>query len=160
MSDLIELIYKFGAEHGVDLGQDPSGEFPSPDDGSDGSPEPPSTQAVAAEPIEPASGGPVEAGAIEADHPDTAAPASVDPYELALREKKRACIEKFLNAATDPTLPNAKDRQNTVAFAKDAWKAELPTELEFVRACTDTANKVVKSELKEAAARKYLESLI
>jgi hypothetical protein len=56
--------------------------------------------------------------------------------------------------------PDAKDRQATVIFAKDAWKAELPTELEFVRACTDTANKVVKSELKEAAARKYLESLI
>jgi len=73
---------------------------------------------------------------------------------------KCECIAKFLAAATDPTIPDAKDRQETVVFAKEAWKLSLPDDWAFVKACTDTANKVVKSELKEQAARRYLEGLI
>lgn len=152
MSELIEIIYRDGAKHGV-VFSEPADVSSVGGQGSDGSPESPST-AVAADPSEPASGGPVEAGAIEADHPDTAVPAA-DIIKL-----KRECISKFIAAATDPTAPSAKDRQDTVAFAKDVWKCELPVDHAFVKACTDTANKVVKGELKELAARKYLESLL
>lgn len=131
----------------------PSDAPPSNGQGSDGSPEPNEPQTVAAAPSEPV-GGPVEAGAIEAEEEPAAVPAS-DLIAL-----KRECISKFLAAATDPTIPSAKDRQDTVVFAKEAWKQTLPDDWAFVKACTDTANKVVKGELKEAAARKYLETLI
>lgn len=140
---------------GEDEQPDPSENPPSSDgNGSDGSTAHPGAPAVAADPIEPAEAADQEAGEHEADHPDTAAPAS-DLIAL-----KRECLDKFLAAATDPTAPDAKDRQSTVIFAKDAWKASLPGHLDFVKACTDTANKVVKGELQAPAARKYLEGLL
>ena len=154
MSDLIELIYKFGAEHGVELGEQESQSGAPTSEGSDGDAPRPNTPDVAAAPIEPAEAADQEAGEPEADHGDTAAPAS-DLIAL-----KRECIDKFLTAATDPSVPDAKDRQETVVFAKDAWKQSLPTEPDFVRACFETSRKVVRGELNEAAARKYLESLL
>jgi hypothetical protein len=76
MSDLIELIYKFGAEHGVELGeQEPQSDAPT-SEGSDGDAPRPNTPDVAAAPIEPAEAADQEAGEPEADHGDTAAPAS------------------------------------------------------------------------------------
>lgn len=153
MTDLIEFIFSWGAEHGVRFNNEPSeAASPAEDAGSDGDAPQPSTPDVAADPV-PAAADP-EAGAIEADHPDTAAPAS-DLITL-----KRECIDKFIGAATDQSVPSAKDRQATVIFAKDAWKQSLPTELDFVKACCDTANKVVKGELKAEAARRYLEGLL
>jgi len=88
------------------------------------------------------------------DNPGEAAP----PSDLIAL--KRECISKFLTAATDPSVPDAKDRQETVVFAKDAWKASLPTEADFVKACFETTLKVVRGELKEAVARRYLEGLL
>jgi hypothetical protein len=73
---------------------------------------------------------------------------------------KREAIAKFLAAATDKTVPDPKDRQETVIFAKDSWKQSLPDDWAFVQACFETARKVVKSELKVDAARRYLEGLI
>jgi hypothetical protein len=119
-------------------------------EGSDGDAPRPNPPDVAAAPIEPAEAADQEGG----DDPGEAAPPSDLP---AL---KRECIDKFLAAATDPSVPDAKDRQETVVFAKDAWKVSLPTEADFVRACFETSRKVVRGELKEAAARKYLEGLV
>lgn len=167
----------------------PSDAPPSDGEGSDGSPEPSNPQAVAATPSQIASpAGEInrtaqteametasmtgqqtvdavspqsepaaadqEAGEPEADHGDTAAPAS------DLTSKKRECIDKFIAAATDPSVPDAKDRQETVVFAKEAWKQSLPTDPDFVRACFETSRKVVRGELKPDAARRYLEGLI
>lgn len=99
MTDLIEFIFSWGAEHGVSFNnENPSENPPSSDGGSDGSPEPPSTPAVAASPNEPASGGHVEAGEPEADHPDTAAPASVIPSDEDRAWLK--LVAKMLWAAT------------------------------------------------------------
>jgi hypothetical protein len=139
----------------ADVGEDeqePQSGAPT-SEGSDGDAPRPNTPDVAATPIEPAAAD-QEAGEPEADHGDSAAPASDLP---AL---KRECISKFLTAATDPSVPEAKDRQETVVLAKDAWKQSLPNEPDFVRACFETARKVVRGELKEAPARKYLESLL
>lgn len=97
-----------------------------------------------------------EAGEPEVAHGAATAPAS----DLITRNLKLECIEKFIHAATDPKLPDAKGRQETVVFAKDVWKAELPDHLDFVRACTDTANKILKGELRADAARRYLEGLL
>jgi hypothetical protein len=97
-----------------------------------------------------------EAGEPEVRKEPSTAPAS----DLVTRNKKLECIEKFLRAATDPTAACAKDRQETVVFAKNVWKAELAEDPAFVKACTDTANKVVKGELPADAARRYLEGLL
>lgn len=95
----------------------------------------------------------------EAGEHEVAQPASPLPASDLITLKREA-IDKFLAAATDPTIPSAKDRQETVVSAKDSWKQALPDHLDFVKACTDTANKVVKGELKELAARRYLEGLL
>ena len=133
--------------------QEPQSGAPT-SEGSDGDAPRPNTPDVAAAPIERAEAADQEAGEPEADHGDTAAPAS------DLSALKRECIDKFLAAATDASVPDAKDRQETVVFAKDSWKSSLPTEADFVRACFETSRKVVRGELNEAAARKYLESLL
>jgi hypothetical protein len=59
-----------------------------------------------------------------------------------------------------PDSGERQGRQETVVFAKDVWKAELAEAPAFVKACTDTANKVVKGELPADAARRYLEGLV
>jgi len=157
-TEYLDGIVRHFAEQGIvltmpdDLKQ-PQSDAPTPE-GSDGDAPRPNTPDVAAAPIEPAEAADQEAGEPEADHGDTAAPAS------DLSVLKRECISKFLTAATDPSVPDAKDRQETVVFAKEAWKQSLPTEPDFVRACFETSRKVVRGELKEAAARKYLEGLV
>ncbi|MER9357459.1 hypothetical protein NKI61_29950, partial [Mesorhizobium sp. M0514] len=118
----------------------------------------PDPNVVAADSSEPA-----EAADLTTDG-GTEAPAEPDALpsvDLIERSKKlRECIDKFILAAADPTVPSAKDRQQTVIFAKDAWKASLPDDAAFVKVCTDTANKVVKGELQADAARRYLEGLL
>ncbi len=138
------------ADVGEDDEQETPADNPAAGEGSDDNPQGnPLARVVAADPIEPAAVD-QEGG----DNPGEAAP----PSDLSAL--KRECIDKFLAAATDANVPDAKGRQETVVFAKEAWKQSLPTDLEFVKACTDTANKVVKGELKAPAARKYLESLL
>jgi hypothetical protein len=150
MTDLIEFIYAWGAENGVTF-HEPPGDSSAGGDGSGEANPPPATadQSSSQE-----SG--AEAGEPEAEHVAAAAPVS----DLVTRNKKIECIDKFLRAATDPTAASAKDRQETVVFAKDVWKAELAEDPAFVKACTDTANKVVKGELPADAARRYLEGLL
>jgi hypothetical protein len=55
---------------------------------------------------------------------------------------------------------DAKDRRGNVEFAKNAWKEALPQRLDFVKACFETADKIVKNELQAPAARRYLEGLL
>ena len=140
-------LKKEAADVGEDE-QEPQSGAPT-SEGSDGDAPRPNTPDVAAAPIEPAAAD-QEGG----DNPGEAAP----PSDLSTL--KRECIDKFLAAATDPSVPDAKDRQETVVFAKESWKQSLPTEPDFVRACFETSRKVVRGELKEAAARKYLEGLL
>lgn len=153
MTDLIEFIFSWGAEHGVKFNNETPAAPVAEGDGSDGDAPQPSTPDVAADSSLSLESGETD-GSIEAQAEPDALP-SVDLITL-----KRECIDKFLTAANDPSCPSAKDRQGTIIFAKDAWKLSLPTELEFVKACTDTANKIVKGELQAPAARRYLEGLL
>jgi hypothetical protein len=121
-------------------------------EGSDGQTASPET--VAADEVPAAAD--QEAGGPESDHPDTAAPAS----DLITRNLMQEALDKFMALATDPSVPDAKQRRANVEFAKDAWKEALPQRLDFVKACFETADKVVKGELQPAPAKRYLEGLL
>lgn len=86
-----------------------------------------------------------------------AAPSSdQDRIRLAL---KRECLDEFMRIATDPSLDVA-GRRSVLEQVRDPWKAELPRDLDFVKACLATADKVAKGELGADEARKYLEGLV
>jgi hypothetical protein len=152
MSDLIELMFKFGAypDHPVKF-HEPSEASPQAEDEGSGedSPSPPAAD-LSAQAAEPEAGGP------EAEADPAAAPASGVQY--ASEADKRECLDKFLAIAAED-LP-LDDRRKSIAFAKDCWKRDMPREADFVKACMTTADKVAKGELAAAAARKYLEGLL
>lgn len=128
-----------------------SSDTSSDDNGSDGkSPSPEST--VAADQSEPADEAEAEAGVIEAQEEPDASSAS-EPTRT-----RADCIKAFLTTATDPQLDVA-GRRDLLEQMKDWWKADLPNDLDFVKACLSTADKVAKGELGADAARKYLEGL-
>ncbi|TPM37022.1 AAA family ATPase [Mesorhizobium sp. B2-3-2] len=129
--------------------EEPAGDSSVGGEGSDGEVE----SSVAAN--EPASAA-EEAGEPEADHPDTAAPAS----DLITKSLMAECLDKFMALATDATVPDPRQRRANVEFAKNAWKEALPAKLDFVKACFETADKVVKGELQADAARRYLEGIM
>lgn len=132
--------------------QEPSENSPSSDGGSDGAQSPGDVAADQSEPV----GGPVEAGDIEAREEPDASPAS----DLITRNLMVECLDKFMALAVDPSVPDAKQRRANVEFAKNAWKEALPSRLDFVKACFETADKVVKGELQSDAARRYLEGML
>lgn len=68
------------------------------------------------------------------------------------------CVRAFMQTATDPDLDIA-GRRDLLAEMKDWWKDALSADLDFVKACLSTANKVAKGELQEAAARTYLDAI-
>lgn len=133
---------------------DKSSDTPSPsdDNGSDGkSPSPEST--VAAAQSEPADEAEAEAGDNEAQEEPDASSAS-EPIR-----SRADCLKAFMTTATDPDLDVA-GRRDLLEQMKDWWKADLPNDLDFVKACLSTADKVAKGELGPEAARKYLEGLL
>lgn len=103
-----------------------------------------------------------------ADHrPGTPAPeaqdgpvAATSPAELITRNLMLECMEKFLQVATDPKVPDAIDRRGNVVFAKNIWKDELKGNQDFVKACFQTADQVVKGLKTADDARTHLESLV
>jgi hypothetical protein len=80
--------------------------------------------------------------------------------ELVIRNLMVECLDKFMALAVDPSVPDAKQRRSNVEFAKNAWKDALPQRLDFVKACFETADKVVKGEMQPAPAKRYLEGLL
>ncbi|QAZ45908.1 hypothetical protein C1M53_26345 [Mesorhizobium sp. Pch-S] len=134
-----------------------SSDTPADDNGSDGkSPSPEST--VAADLSEPADEADEEedAPASEQEKPSngSAAASSSEPTRT-----RADCIKAFMTTATDPDLDVA-GRRDLLEQMKDWWKADLPNDLDFVKACLSTAEKVAKGELGAEAARKYLEGLL
>lgn len=127
-----------------------SSDAPSDDNGSDDAPTP---GEVAANPSEPADEAEAGAGDIEArDEPD-ASPAS-EPVRT-----RADCLKAFMTTATDPDLDVA-GRRDLLEQMKDWWKADLPNDLDFVKACLATGDKVAKGELGAEAAKRYLEGLL
>lgn len=149
MSDLIELIYKFGAEHGVDLSQS---DAPT-SEGSDESLTPP--EAVAAEPVPAAAD--QEAGEPEADHGGAAVPAS---YSLSPSDKEFLVrVFKTMKAAVGPDVDvftnQAKIFSEEAAGKPLAVKAKATKiRTELARCCGE------KPETGTVAVAKYVAALI
>lgn len=94
------------------------------------------------------------------DDATSEAPAASIPAEAGVsRYSRRECVDKMMAIATDPDVPVALERQNILIENKAIWKDVMPNDLEFVKTAFDTANKVLKGELKEALARQYLAGL-
>lgn len=102
---------------------------------------------------EPAEEAEAEAGDIEAQEEPDASSAS-EPTRT-----RADCLKAFMTTATDPDLDVA-GRRDLLEQMKEWWKADLPNDLDFVKACLSTADKVAKGELGADAARKYLEGLL
>lgn len=96
-----------------------------------------------------------EGDAFETARGETVAPSPSAPSERTTRD----CLNAFLRTATDEEL-TVIERRQTLETMKDWWKAELPSNLDFVRQCLQTCDKVAKGEVKADAARKYLEGLL
>jgi len=71
---------------------------------------------------------------------------------------KADCIKAFLRTATDDAL-NVGERRDLLAEMVGWWKDAMPADLDFVKACLRTSEKIVKSELPKDKARQYLEAM-
>lgn len=134
----------------ADIGDDEQEPAPASPSGAAGSAADPAPQGSA--PDQSAAADP------EGDAGDPPAPVSpsVTPYTLQLMAE---CRDKMLGVASDPDVPEAKERRGILERTKDAWKAELKDHLPFVKACFEAADRVIKGG-KEADERKYLDGLI
>lgn len=124
--------------------EEPSSETSLPD-GEAAVDAPPNDQTVAADPAPQA-----EAGA--GDREERAEPSSSPAPEYS----RAACISKLMAIAIDKSL-SVSERAETLGGAADIWCGELGKEV--VKTIYDTAKKVLRGELQEPAARKYLETL-
>lgn len=137
-------------KHIADIGEDEpvSDHPPSPSETAGSASDNPTSPGHSDDATDPAM--PVEAGA---EGQEQSEPAPASEYSRA------ACIKAFMRTATDKDLSIA-DRRDILEQSKDWWKENLPADLDFVRACLTTADKVAKGELQEGPARKYLEGLL
>lgn len=71
---------------------------------------------------------------------------------------RAGCIKAFLTTATDKDM-EVKERRDLLEQMKEWWKQALADDLDFVKTCLSTSDKVAKGEIGEQAARRYLESI-
>lgn len=133
-----------------------SSDTPTDDNGSDGSPSP--EQTVAAGPSEPAEEADEEEGAPETDPDKPADGQQAAPSSEPVRTRAD-CLKAFMTTATDPDLDVA-GRRDLLEQMKEWWKADLPNDLDFVKACLATGDKVAKGELGSDPAKRYLEAML
>lgn len=77
------------------------------------------------------------------------------PYAPALYQE---CADKFLSIARDGAM-SAEAKLNKIAAVKDAWKGEMPNDLDFVKVCLSTAEAIAKGKQDAGRAKVYLYSL-
>lgn len=121
MSDMIELIHKFGADHGVDFQETPT-ERPSPSAGAGSDIEAPSTGSVAADPSDTGDGVDEEAGDMGAREEPVASSASVS----LSADDKAFLVRVFhtLKAAVGPDV-NVLKRQALIFTDEIGGKSDL-----------------------------------
>lgn len=140
--------------------QEPPSAAPSTEDaGSDGSQAlPRQPQAVAADPSEPASGGPAPADEVEAREEPGASSAGehIDPVKRMLMEE---AIDNMLrDAFSEPAIerPTKVDKLRDV-FLEPQNLADFP---DFVNRCHETARRVIGKPAEKERAREYLRGRI
>jgi hypothetical protein len=166
--DMMDLITKMTGidpetlrKETADVGQDDTEQPEAPPSSSSGygssGDEPGSDTDSSAAVDQSASGGPEEDGSdADADEPSSD---TRDP-KFILNLKAEA-VDKFLGVALDTKLvPDPKERRGILERTKNAWKSELPHHLDFLKACFETADKVIKGQMVPDKAREYLGGLV
>ncbi|MQB37645.1 hypothetical protein DXT97_12665 [Agrobacterium tumefaciens] len=151
MSNMIELIYAFGAQNDVTFKEPKPDNTPSDDT--------PSTASSSAD----AGNTPVdEAGAD--DSPVSDAPAStIFPID---RADLIECCNKLMYVVVNPLLETPQQRRATLVSVKDDWKDKLPEELhQHIKAFFESADAQIKADpkvmpaLREKALTHFAEML-
>ena len=127
---------------------DQSSDTPSPSDEGSGEAAPSPSPAADLSPDD-------QSGTEEGDNPGQVTTEQAAPSSTYSRAD---CVKAFMRTATDPDL-DITGRRGLLAEMKDWWKDALSADLDFVKACLSTADKVAKGELQEAAARTYLDAI-
>lgn len=156
MSDLIELIFKFGAEHGVEFHDphEPQSAAPS----AEAAAQPPAQTPGAAAPIPGDEPGSTEAGEQSlSDQKIEDRPQSSPASDLT---DARECIDKLLGVVTDKAL-SKQEAASILGESADHWLGRLDANRkDFVTQVYQTAKKVLKDELTADKARQYLDSIV
>lgn len=74
-------------------------------------------------------------------------------------ELRKECWEKFIGAATDEAN-SLTERRCILETSKDAWKIELPNDLEFVRVAFMEADNVIKGKVTKEEATEHMSSFL
>lgn len=102
--------------------------------------------------------GSVEGGDPMVDQASTLDNSGDEPTEPNI-ELRKECWEKFIGAATDEANSLA-ERRGILETSKDAWKIELPNDLEFVRVAFMEADNVIKGKVTKEEATDHMSSFL
>ena len=98
------------------------------------------------------------AGLFKKLHPDVAKVSDLtDEQRNKLRASLVECRDKFLHIGS--STDDADTKRHAATVARDAWNAELPGHVPFVKACLEAAGRVGKGG-KVDDERDYLDGLI
>lgn len=102
--------------------------------------------------------GSVEGGEPTVDQASTLDNSGDEPTEPNI-ELRKECWEKFIGAATDEGN-SLTERRGILETSKDAWKIELPNDLEFVRVAFMEADNVIKGKVTKEEATDHMSSFL
>lgn len=102
--------------------------------------------------------GSVEGGEPMVDQASTLDNSGDEPTEPNI-ELRKECWEKFIGAATDEAN-SLTERRGILETSKDAWKIELPNDLEFVRVAFMEADNVIKGKVTKEEATDHMSSFL
>lgn len=102
--------------------------------------------------------GSVEGGEPMVDQASTLDNSNDEPTEPNI-ELRKECWEKFIGAATDEGN-SLTERRGILETSKDAWKIELPNDLEFVRVAFMEADNVIKGKVTKEEATDHMSSFL
>ncbi len=102
--------------------------------------------------------GSVDGGEPMVDQASTLDNSGDEPSEPNI-ELRKECWEKFIGAATDEAN-SLTERRGILETSKDAWKIELPNDLEFVRVAFMEADNVIKGKVTKEEATDHMSSFL
>jgi hypothetical protein len=133
-----------------------------PGEGSgDGAPRSPQPSGAAAAPPRPGQQSPAgeKIQTAQGDATEAESRTGQPPVDSASTPDMRTeAIDKFLALATDKHL-TPPERRSALVTVEANWMEELPDKAAFIKACSDTAARVIEGELKAQAAKRYLSAL-
>lgn len=149
--DLIELIYEYGARNGVKFKDTPV------DDGTGHGSGETSRAAASDQPVDDDAGTPrpVQSSTVGRGEESSTGDGTTATTNQPSRDD---CLAAFLMTATDPAL-TVIEKRDLLEQMKGWWKESMSADLDFVRNCLLTADRVAKGTMTETEAREYLGAL-